>query len=212
MPSNVDYLNFEREKIAEEVERDGGVPEVTELEGKKRVYRGGPGRNKIPEKQFTGLDPSGALFNEVEWPAAISSRKHEKYQDRLIAYLHASGMNGRAIAAKLGISASTVYITLALPWVKEAVKQTLQEGGRDAVKEVLQTSAFDTVMFLIDVRNDDKAQTRDRITASKELLDRTYGKPNQPITHREESDLTKLSDEELAKVVNEATSKGNRSN
>jgi hypothetical protein len=210
MSSNVEYLNFQRE-VQEAIAEDGGVPEavasVEILETEKPSKFGnlpgpGPGRRKVPDKKYVpGSFKDNELFNEVDLPPSWYRYKSEKYEHRLIAYMKVRGMNGVQIAEELGISKITVYTVLKQPWVRELILSSLKDAGRDGIQELLHGTAIDNFQFLIDVRDNDKAQTRDRIAAANALLDRTYGKPNQPVTHREEVDLTKLSDEELAKVV-----------
>lgn len=207
-----DYLNFDREEVEKAIAEDGGVPDdvlVMEdapvrrnAQGMHMIGRGGPGRREIPQ----------ALFNEQDWPAAIARRKQEKYEHRIIAFYRAQGFSGVEIAAKMGCSPGTVYQILKLPWVKQAILEVINEEGRDAVQETLRATSLDTIHFFIEARDDQKAQLRDRISAGKELLDRLYGKASQPIIHREETDLDKLSDQQLAEIVSKASTAGSRGN
>lgn len=210
-----DYLRFDREVVAAAIAEDGGMPtEVAEVETIKadgRRFNKGhiEGRSAIPHKIFKAEDYNDdTLWNDRDFPTALKVYKKESPIHRVIAYLKAQGYSGVEIAEQVGLNRNTVYRILSLPWVKECILETIKEFGRDAVAETLSSSALDNIQFLVDIRNDDKVQTRDRITAAKELLDRTFGKPNQPITHREETDPSNLSDKQLAEIIN----KGGRGN
>jgi lambda repressor-like predicted transcriptional regulator len=132
----------------------------------------------------------------------------EKWEHRIIAFLRAQGHSGAEIAKITGYASGSIYQILQLPWVKDVIAEEIARSGREGVQTMLQVEAKENVEFLVTIRNDTKQQTRDRITAAKELLDRTYGKPNQPITHREEVDPTSLTDAEIVNLIHA----GGRSN
>lgn len=190
---------------AGEVVEPGTTVEISEKKRFSNTTRRHYDRDKFKD-HYPELPPSERpIFNggdETELPAYFAKNyKREKYEHRIIAYLKAQGHSNTEIAAITGYSRTTLYQIFQLPWVKEVVWEEINRNGRDAVQEVLQSSAIDSVNFLIETRDDSKAQRRDRITAAKELLDRTYGKPNQPITHRDEVDLSSLSDSDLQKIL-----------
>jgi hypothetical protein len=215
--SNVDYLNFPREEVEAAVAEDGGMPEdvvdlgeevhVPLVDGRGAHLRGkrGRGRPKLPMKEFVPSPQNRHLFNEQDWKGPIERYKTEKYEHRIIAYLKAQGYNNIEIAERTGYSYGSVCAITKLPWVKEVVLETIREKGEAGVQDVLRSSALDSVLFLVETRDNDKAQTRDRISAADKLLDRFYGKPNQPITHKEEVDLSKLSDTDLAEIALKGT-------
>lgn len=135
--------------------------------------------------------------------------KQEKYEHRLMAFMKAQGMSNVEISQRSGYSYGAVCQIMHLPWVVAVITEEIARSGRDAVQEVLQSTAMDTVQFLIRARDDEKAQMRDRITCGKELLDRIYGKPNQPITHKEAVDLDSLTNEQLGQIIKQASNQPN---
>jgi len=121
----------------------------------------------------------------------------ERFEHRIIIYLKAEGFSNKEIAEKVGFSSLAVSNLLRQPWAQEAVLRIIQENGGDAVQTLLNGAALDAVQRLItEMDNESTATSRDRVTAADKLLDRLYGKPNQPIEHRQ-SNLTEMSDEEL---------------
>jgi len=180
----------------------------------------GPGRKSVPIVEYVSpsvgeaarCNPEPArcnpaaqrpLFNNVETTKLSSTvvRKQEKNSDRIIGMLHAQGYSGVQIADHLQISKATVYNVLQLPWVRELVREEIAKYGVDAVHQQLSASLLDNIGFLQDTVHNADVQTRDRIAAAKELIDRTLGKAQQTITHKQDMDLEKLSDEALMEIA-----------
>ena len=185
-----------------EVPEDLVIPVITKGNQK------GPGRKKVPIVEFmpNGDEDTAAqrpLFNNRQTTQLSSTvvRKQEKNSDRIIGMLHAQGYSGVAIADHLQISKATVYTVLRLPWVRELVREEIAKYGVDAVHQQLSASLMDNISFLQDTVNNADVQTRDRISAAKELIDRTLGKSQQTITHKQDLDLEKLSDEALMEIA-----------
>lgn len=181
-----------------------GLPEGEVQVGEGR-RRGGPGRNKVAKAEYVPREDPGSadLFNRYELPDYITQNyKTEKIEHRVIAFLKSQGFSNREIAERTGYSPVSVGHIVRLPWVRDLVLDEIKKAGRSAVEEVLSSSVLDSVHTLIDIRDSDKSANKDRIAAAKYLIDRVYGCPNQPITHKEEKpDLSKLSDEELAQIA-----------
>lgn len=159
---------------------------------------GGP-RPSLEEKPYDG---NAAFMHNMrdELPSWLKHKK-EKWEHRICAYLKAQGYSNVEIAAKTGYTPAGIWQIMQLPWVKEVIRTEINKNGQAAVEQLLKASTFDSVCKLLEVRDNPNAQPRDVIAASKELLDRVYGKPNQPITHVEAKDLNALSDQELEAIA-----------
>lgn len=130
----------------------------------------------------------------------IRELKSERAHHRIIILLKASGMSNIEIAEATGLCQVTVSNTLRQPWALQQVAEEIQRNGQDAIQQVLQGSALDSVAKLIELRDDAASPREVQRKCANDLLDRVFGKPNQPITHRSE-DLEKLSDAELEKIA-----------
>lgn len=189
------------------------VPEDLVIPVIPKGPQSGPGRKKVPIVEYVSPSVGEAarcnpaaqrpLFNNVETTKLSSTvvRKQEKNSDRIIGMLHAQGYSGVQIADHLQISKATVYNVLQLPWVRELVREEIAKYGVDAVHQQLSASLLDNIGFLQDTVHNSDVQTRDRIAAAKELIDRTLGKAQQTITHKQDMDLEKLSDEALMEIA-----------
>lgn len=208
-----EYTDFDRI-----IEEEGGVPEVAEVlgetnppkrnrQGAHLIGKGGPGRLGGRAKPYTSRSTEEAgpadtpLYNESDIQNFAKGFVNEKYEHRIVAFLKAQGRSNKEIAELTGYHQSYVSQILRLPWVKDVIIDEIKRAGREEVQEILQASAVDSVLYLIETRDDTNAAHKDRIAAAKELLNRTYGAANQVITVREEVDMSKLSDAELAKIA-----------
>jgi len=170
-----------------------------------------PDRCGRPEGEDVPYDGDTSRLHTLreDLPKSFAPRyQNEKWEHRIIAYLKAQGYSGKEISERTGYSYGGVLQILQLPWVKAVIMEEVTQAGKDAVKQVLEATTLDNVYFLMETRDNEQCARRDRITAAKELLDRSLGKANQPITHLQGRDLDALTDKELAILVN----KGGRAN
>jgi len=133
--------------------------------------------------------------------------KHEKFAHRNIIFLKAQGLSNVKIAEQLGITAVTVSNVLRQPWAQTQVLEIIHENGGDAVRQLLCDEALRSVERLIVERDNPEARPSERIVAADKLLDRLYGKPNQPIEHRSQN-LDTMSDEELERIARQGIAAG----
>lgn len=163
---------------------------------------GKSGRPPLPDLQYASpSDPSKmSRFNEADLPKHYQY-KSEKFEHRIIGYLKAQGYSNKEVAEQTGYSAQAVSIICRLPWVKDLIHEEIARSGREAVQEVLSATGLDSIHFLIETRDDTKVKTSDRISANRDLMNRIWGLPNQPITHQQKVDLNSLSDEALAQLA-----------
>jgi hypothetical protein len=68
-------------------------------------------------------------------------------------------------------------------------------------KKIAQNSAIEVMQFLLNVVRDDESSTRDRILASKELLDRGFGKSLQEVQSNNNNTIRVILDTTLKKLA-----------
>lgn len=126
--------------------------------------------------------------------------KRERPEHRIIVMLKCQGMSYREIAAKIGWSAAGVSNVCRQPWAQDVILTYLTRQGLQAVELLLSSETINNINKLIEIRDADTSPIAEQAKAANSLLDRTYGKPNQPITHREES-AESVPDAELARIM-----------
>lgn len=141
---------------------------------------------------------SRGLFNAVQPQYVL---KREKLQHRAVIMLKARALSNREVAEALGMTAVAVGYIVNQPWAQEQVLAEIEQAGRDEVQTLLQGAASDSVIRLINERDNDKAKPSERIAAANSLLDRLFGKPNQPISMGAVN-MNEMSDQQLAAIAN----------
>jgi hypothetical protein len=147
-------------------------------------------RSEAPRPLFNGREPAYVL-------------QSERPVHRAIVFLAAEGLSYVEIAERLGISSVTVQYVTKQPWAEQAILDEIHRNGGDAVAAVLQAQALPSVMKLIELRDDEAVAAEVRRKSANDLLDRIYGRPNQPVTHRQDN-MDELSDQELQEIVAKA--------
>jgi hypothetical protein len=165
-----------------------------------------PPRESVP---VTSASSEGMRVDDVSIPEHIKRNyKNEKWEHRIVAFLKAQGYSNKEIAERTGYTTASVSNIIQTPWAKQLIMEEINRSGRTAVDVLLQSTVVDNIEFLASTVNNDKAQTRDRISAANSLLDRALGKPTQTIAHKEAPNLDSLTDAELAAIA----AKGARQN
>ena len=143
-------------------------------------------------KDFTS--PVHELRNRIEPAVELS---HEKVRHRLVAVLKATGsLTDREIAELTGYSPTHVS-TICKQTSAERLILERMHGTGDVAMKVLQDASVAAAHRLVKI-----AETAENVEtkrkANNDILDRKYGKPNQPysVSQKAASDLT---DAELAK-------------
>lgn len=126
--------------------------------------------------------------------------KREKPEHRLIIYLKCNGFTNREISNKTGYHICTVNNICKQPWARAIILAEITKAGRDQVETVLQGEALESVLKLVDIRDSEKAPVETQRKAANDLLDRIYGKPNQPVSHASVDPKT-LSDAQLIEIA-----------
>ncbi len=129
--------------------------------------------------------------------------KSEKPQHRVMLEYAAQGYTVKEIAEMTGFTSVAVSNILRQPHAQQVMVEEIKQQSRidDPVIELIASNVKAAVSTLAEIMHNQDARSSDRIAAAREILDRKYGKPNQPVTHKEDVDLEKLSDAELAKLL-----------
>ena len=130
-------------------------------------------------------------------------RQQELPWHRLALERASMGYTAREIAEQLGCTPTAVQDILRQPQYQQVQVQMIKkELTKDQiVVDTIRNNVVAAVETLVDIMGDAKVKTADRIQAAKELLNRRYGMPNQPINRNTDVDLNKLSDKELADML-----------
>jgi hypothetical protein len=145
---------------------------------------------------------SQPFFNPAS-PAYILKR--ERPEHRIIVYLKCQGHTYVEIAKRLGWSPPGVANVCKQPWALQLIGKELERAGRNQVEVILSNESINSIMKLIEIRDNPNAQLEVQRKAANDLLDRVYGKPTQPIATTE-VDPKELSDVQLAQIAKKALS------
>ena len=121
--------------------------------------------------------------------------KHEKSYHRFVASLACEGYTYKEMADMAGVTTATIGNLMKQPFMQELVTQQLAQFSDRAMLE-LRGEALGAARRLIELSKDTDINPEIYRKANNDVLDRVYGKPNQPYTHRQ-IDPSKMSDEEL---------------
>jgi len=153
----------------------------------------------------------------VSEPVPLKNRKPPFYHvqkeapaHRAMLHLAAKGYSVKEIADKLDRSPVNVNNILRQPMLQQDLVKEIRrvQGEDEEVVEVIKQNVVVAVKTLASIIKDEKARGSDRIAAANALLERRYGKANQPINRGTDVDLNKLSDSELAKMLPATESTG----
>ena len=130
--------------------------------------------------------------------------QRERFEHRIICFLKAEGYSNIDIAKRTGMSAVAISNIIRQPWAQKQILDIIHDKGGDAVSALLNGAAADAVQRLIIEKDNMEARASERILAADKILDRAFGKPNQPLQYST-ADTKKLSDEELETIVRRGT-------
>lgn len=156
------------------------------------------------------LGKTGMMEEVEEEPPKLNLRKDPQYVrqqelpwHRIALEKAAKGYTAREIAEALGCSPTAVQDILRQPQYQQTqVNLIRRETDKDQeVLEIIKNNVVTAVKTLKEIMVDEKQSAAYRISAAKELLDRRYGKPNQPINRNTDVDLSQLSDADLIKAL-----------
>ena len=140
--------------------------------------------------------PVHELHNRVEPAVELT---HEKVRHRLVAVLKATGsLTDREIAELTGYSATHVSTICKQPSAEKMILERMHGTG-DAAMKVLQDASVAAAKRLVQIAETAENMETKR-KANNDILDRKYGKPNQPYSVSQKA-ANELHDSELAKIA-----------
>lgn len=134
--------------------------------------------------------------------------ERERFVHRMVAYLTLQGLTQKEIADKVSLAPATISNIQRQPWFRELVNHEIALFGRDAAQEILRGAAVDSVLTLIELRDDKNTPASVRRQSASEILDRVYGKATLNVHHHDskQGDAAKTAKElerEISMLVEE---------
>ena len=105
--------------------------------------------------------------------------KREQPIHRLMVVLKSQGYSNTDISKQLEVAVTTVGNVLSQPWARQRLVALINAAGKDPVAETLRGEVMDSIMALVEVRDNPKAPAAARAGAANSILDRYLGKPIQ---------------------------------
>lgn len=135
--------------------------------------------------------------------APFYTNQKEKPAHRAMLHLAAKGYTVKEIAERMGRTPVCVNNILRQPMLQKTLVNEIQrvQGEDEQVVEVIKSNVVNAVQTLASIIRDSSAKGSDRIAAANVLLERRYGKANQPINRGTDVDLNTLSDSDLAAML-----------
>jgi hypothetical protein len=117
-----------------------------------------------------------------QWDVEVEQPWH-----RIAAYLFSTGCTScKQVAELLGnVNEKTVRNLLRQPWFQERVTKLLADNGGRDIMALLRAEQFNSLVVMIDIRDDVKAPPVVRANICRDIFDRTLGKPIQRIENAE---------------------------
>lgn len=113
-----------------------------------------------------------------QWDVEVEQPWH-----RWAAHLFGAGCTScKQVAEILGdVNEKTVRNLLRQPWFQERVTKILADNGGKDIMAMLRAEQFNSLVVMIDIRDDPKAPPVVRANICRDIFDRTLGKPVQRI-------------------------------
>jgi hypothetical protein len=124
--------------------------------------------------------------------------KSEKYEHRIVAFHKAAGMTDKEVAEATGLHPVTIGYLKKQPWFEQLVLEEIHRKGQEAL-DYLSQHSLKAAQRLVEI-SENAANEETRRKANNDILDRRYGKPNQPMSVSNKK-ADELSDEELMKII-----------
>lgn len=157
----------------------------------------GDGDNK--PVSFASISREGSVNTIPELHGRLDPQytvQHEKPEHRLMVMLKSAGYSNKEIADQMGYSSVQVGYIMKQEWAAKMLLERIHNTGDSAMK-ILQDAAAEAAQRLVEIaRTATNLEVKRK--ANNDILDRKYGKPNQPhsMTTKAANELT---DEELSK-------------
>lgn len=125
---------------------------------------------------------------------------HEKPEHRMMILMKAGGASNGAIAEAMDYTQAHVSQILRQPWAVSRILDEIRKRGDDGAQGLLREQVVDSILTLVEIRDDPSATHAVRSDACKYFINRQFGLPNQPIIHTQK-DFSKLSDDDLMRIA-----------
>lgn len=198
---DVDLAELAQQKIEaafSEVSNPNQTAELARLQQSAQPSPESPSLQSAPEAVRVKQVQPIRSFHNARDPQYTLFR--EKPEHRVVCYLKAQGLNHKEIAERTGYTTVAIAYICAQKWAQELIAEELTQAGRSRVEYILSEQAVPSLEKLITLRDDPEVNKEVQRKAANDLLDRIFGKPNQPITHKT-IDPNELSNEELARIA-----------
>jgi hypothetical protein len=129
---------------------------------------GEPKPSNIDPRFWGKKDPIWELDKEEPW-------------HRMAAFAFGLGATCRDVARKLGKSEPAVQNLLRHKWFQEKVTAIMAEYGARDVMELFRAEQFNSLVTLVEMRDNPKIPSSTRVTCARDILDRALGKPTQRV-------------------------------
>ena len=200
---------------------EAGCLSTSKTEAQTSGGRAGPLRNEGNHlKEVYSVDgilndPQGRPlktlpFMEVEEVPELQNRKKPYYENkqerpnhRIMIELAAKGYDVKEIAEMTGYTTVCVNNILRQPNLQKCLVNEIRQqvSADEEVVEIIRKNVVKSIQLYESVLNDPKAEMKLKMEAAERLLNRRYGKPNQPINRGSDVDLNELPDSELLKMA-----------
>lgn len=106
---------------------------------------------------------------------------HERPEHRIMVYLKGQGLSNKEIADRCGYGYQWVCQIVRQPWFRKAFLAEVKAAGAPAVETFLKGEVLNSIVTLVEIRDDTKAKEATRVAAANAILDRALGRPMQHI-------------------------------
>lgn len=148
------------------------------------------------------LNPTPAA-EPIRAKAPMYVNQEEKPTHRIALELAAKGYTIKEISELTGFTMPAIGYWLKQPNAVTMLASEVRRihGEDEQVVQIIKENVVAAVETLAEIMQDPKARHADKIAAADRILERRYGKANQPINRNTDVDLNSLPDSELAKML-----------
>jgi hypothetical protein len=136
------------------------------------------GRIELP-KEVDFVEAAGSAF--VGAKAPMWRLEHEQPWHRFAAFAFALGATAKDVARRLSKSEPAVQNLLRQPWFQKKVTEIMAEYGAKDIAQMFKAEQFNSLMTLVEIRDDPKSPKASRVVCARDILDRALGKPIQRV-------------------------------
>jgi hypothetical protein len=151
------------------------LPTLSELR-QNGAHATAPASELSPEAQINPDQLHGT--RPPQWEVEVEQPWH-----RIAAYFFATGATScKQVAELIGdVNEKTVRNLLRQKWFQERVTKLLAENGGKDIMALLRAEQFNSLVVMLDIRDDPKISPQVRANICRDIFDRTLGKPVQRI-------------------------------